>query len=59
MYGRMIIDIAKRDAVRVFCDRLIEWLARQAFSNGPDDNDPSYRAGWNAAIRHVSNHLLR
>lgn len=55
----MIIDIAKRDAVRIFCERLFEWLAKQTFSASPSDSDPAYRRGWNDCLKHTQRHLSR
>ena len=55
----IVVDIAKRDAVRLFCERLSEWLANQVFSTAPNEVDLAYRRGWCDAIKHVQRHLSR
>lgn len=60
MFDRAIaVDIAKRDAVRIFVERIVEWLDRQrAPLSGLEDRDKAYREGYNAALAHVRRHLL-
>jgi hypothetical protein len=55
----LAFDLAKRDAVRVFCDRLREWLVGQRFSTSVNDNDLAYRAGWSDCLNHVISHISR
>lgn len=59
MHLHMAFDLAKRDAVRIYCDRLREWLGRQLFSADAHDGDLAYRRGWSDAIKHVQSYLSR
>jgi len=60
VYGRLIShDLVKRDAVRIFCDRMREWLGRHIYSTGENDGDLQYRKGWNAAMKSVQQYLSR
>lgn len=61
MFDRVIaVDLAKRDAVRLFVDRLVEWIDRRMTTTETADTamDKAYRDGWNAALHHVRKHLL-
>lgn len=61
MHQQIAFDIAKRDAIRIFCDRLFEQLEARKFNvgEGQSDEDRAYRRGWNDAITHIINHISR
>lgn len=61
MFGQQIAtDIAKRDAIRIYVDRLVEWLGKSKFNldDARTELDRAYRKGWSDAMDSARRHLL-